>query len=117
LGLRAKFQQRKIYRSCRLLLPGKIGEQIFLPLFCQDCGEFGPGILDQHHAAEHDRVLAQLERTPLHRLDLGAALVEQRVFELLDALVELLYGCEVAVDEVVEQAVQQKGHAMFGEVG
>ena len=41
-----------------------------------------------------------MERAPLHRLDLGAALVEEQVFQFLDALVEPLHGGEVAVDEV-----------------
>jgi len=36
---------------------------------------------------------------------------------LLDALVELLYGGEVAIDEVVEEAVQQERDAVRGEVG
>ena len=43
--------------------------------------------------------------------------VEEQVFEFLDALVELPYGGEVAVDEVVEQAVEQEPDAVAGEVG
>ena len=58
-----------------------------------------------------------MERAPLHRLDLGAALVEEQVFQFLDALVEPLHGGEVAVDEVVEQAVEQEPDAVAGEVG
>jgi len=58
-----------------------------------------------------------LERSPLDGLNLGAAFVEQQVFEFLDALVELLYGGEVPVDEVVEQAVEQEPDAVAGKVG
>src|SRR6266508_6659718 len=71
----------------------------------------------QHDPAHHYEVLAQLERAPLNRLDLGAAFVEEQVFELLDAVVKPLYGDEVAVDEVVEQAVEQECDTMLGEVG
>src|SRR6266540_4996842 len=71
----------------------------------------------QHHAAQYNEVLAQLERAPLDGLDLCAAFVEQQVLKFLDALVELLYGGEVAVDEVVEQSVEQEPDAVAGEVG
>jgi hypothetical protein len=47
----------------------------------------------------------------------GAAFVEEQVFEFLDAFVKLLYGGEVAVDEVVGQAVEQAPDAVAGEVG
>ena len=57
------------------------------------------------------------EAEKLLGLDLGAALIEEQLFEALDALVELLYGGEVAVDEMVEQAVQQEPDAGAGEVG
>jgi hypothetical protein len=48
---------------------------------------------------------------------LGAAFVEERVFEVLDGLVEALDGGELAVDEVVEQSVKQERDAVLGQVG
>lgn len=72
--------------------------------------------MGQHHPAQHHEVPAQLERAPLHHLDLRAALIEQRVFEVLDAVIELLHGSEVTVDENVEQPVQQERHTVFGQV-
>ena len=60
--------------------------------------------------------LAQRERTALQQPVVGA-LGEDEVFQRLDLLVEGLRGIEVAVDEIVEEAVQQEPGAALGEVG
>ena len=71
----------------------------------------------QHHPAEQHEGLAQLERAPLHGQLLGGRRGEQVVFQSLDGVVEGLDRLEVAVHDVVEQAVQQVADAVPGEVG
>ena len=70
----------------------------------------------QGDAPEQHQALAQLERPALHRLDGVPPGVEEPVLGLLDRLVQRLDRPEVPVDEIVQQPVQQKRHAVLGQV-
>ena len=57
----------------------------------------------------------------LHRVDrpelLRVGLLDDRVLELVDLVVELLEDGEVAVDELVDNQVGQEGGLILGDVG
>jgi len=65
----------------------------------------------QHHPSQLDEILTQTERLALQAL--LHIVLEQVVFEGLDAFVELLHRLEMPVDNDVEQAVHQRPHAVF----
>lgn len=65
----------------------------------------------QHHAPKLDKVLthqigATLQASP------GSGVVEQRAFEILHCIVEGLHRVEVAVDDHIEQLVNQGADAV-----
>ncbi len=65
----------------------------------------------QHHAAQFDQVLAQLEGAPLQAAT-WTAVGEQLVLEPFDGIVERLDGLEVPVDHDIEQRVDQRADAV-----
>ena len=69
----------------------------------------------QHHPAQQDQRLAQLERAPLHVL-VPRVVVEELVLQRLNLAVQFLDRLEVGVHHVVEQPVQQEADATFGQV-
>jgi hypothetical protein len=70
----------------------------------------------EHHPAQQHEALAQLEAAPLH-LHVVRDVVEQPVLDFLDAVVQALHRVEVAVDDVVQQPVQQVADPEPGQVG
>ena len=70
----------------------------------------------EHDPAEEHQALAQFEAAPLDVETLRDS-GEQLVFQRLDGLVHALDRFEMAVNDVVQQAVQQEADAELGQVG
>jgi hypothetical protein len=71
--------------------------------------------LSVHSVAQQDQALAQLETAPLQVP--VRFVVEQPVFQLLDGVVQFLHRGEVAVHQVVDQAMQQEADSVAGQIG
>ena len=73
-------------------------------------------LMGGHDPAQQHQALAQLEAAPLD-LQPARSIVEQPVLQLLHAVIQALDRLELAIDDVVQQPVQQVADPEPGQVG